>query len=250
MINQIKVGKFIADMRKEQNLTQKQLAETLGLSDKAVSKWECGKSMPDTAILLDLCQLLKINVNELLSGEKLSVETYHRKAEENMLNLIHETEKTKTKRRWSLISALWGVGLLLFCLVLLLLTSNGSLFWFIDAPTLISILGITLIIVIFSGSTKDLFCAFSICFGKNSIFSLEDAKDAINALKVLFSSILISGGISFLIGTISFLGQISDASFIGPNLAVASLSLLYSFILALLILPIQKRLQTIMNEGD
>lgn len=91
-MDQIKTGKFIAEMRKEQHLTQKQLAEKIGISDKAVSKWECGKSMPDNAILLNLCEVLNINVNELLSGERLSKDDYHGKAEENMVNLIKKNQ--------------------------------------------------------------------------------------------------------------------------------------------------------------
>ena len=67
-MDQIKIGKFIASCRKEQGMTQAILAEKLGISDRAVSKWETGKSMPDSGIMLELCDLLKINVNELLSG--------------------------------------------------------------------------------------------------------------------------------------------------------------------------------------
>lgn len=249
-MDQIKVGRFIADMRKEQSLTQKQLAESLGLSDKAVSKWECGKSMPDTAILLDLCQLLKINVNELLSGEKLSLETYHGKAEENMLHLMHETEKARSKRKWSFISAILGIGAFLFFLLLLLVASNATLIWFLDTPTLISIVGFTFIILISSGATKDLSFAFTLCFKKNVIYTTEQLKNAIAALKLTFSSILLAGGISFFIGLISFSAQLKDFSYAPPNLAVASLSLLYSFILALIILPLQKRLESVLNEGD
>lgn len=72
MLNQEKTGKFMAEMRRQQNLTQRQLAEQVGVSDKTVSKWETGRSMPDNAILLDVCLILNISVNELLSGEKFS----------------------------------------------------------------------------------------------------------------------------------------------------------------------------------
>lgn len=67
-MDQIKIGKFIASCRKEQGMTQAVLAEKLGISDRAISKWETGKSMPDSGIMLDLCELLKITVNELLSA--------------------------------------------------------------------------------------------------------------------------------------------------------------------------------------
>jgi len=90
MLDQEKIGRFIAERRKVKEMTQKQLAERLGVSDKAVSKWETGRSMPDNSILFELCAVLETNVNELLSGEKLSVDNYHGKAEENMMNLMKE----------------------------------------------------------------------------------------------------------------------------------------------------------------
>ena len=96
-LDQIKIGKFISDIRKELHLTQKQLAEELNISDKTVSKWECGKGMPEVSLMLPLCNALKINVNELLSGEKLSDNNYHEKAEENVMNLIKEKEESKKK---------------------------------------------------------------------------------------------------------------------------------------------------------
>ena len=69
-MNQIKIGRFIAECRKKANLTQMQLAEKLGITDKAISKWERGVAMPDTSIMLELCDILCISVNELLTGRK------------------------------------------------------------------------------------------------------------------------------------------------------------------------------------
>lgn len=91
-MDQIKIGKFIATCRKEQGLTQAALAEKLGISDRAVSKWETGKSIPDSGNMLELCELLKINVNELLSGERIMAEKYDMRAEENLLALSKEIE--------------------------------------------------------------------------------------------------------------------------------------------------------------
>ena len=92
-MDQVKIGKFIASRRKEQGMTQAALAEKLGISDRAVSKWETGKSMPDSGIMLELCDLLKINVNELLSGEKIMAESYDKRAEENLLAMKREMEE-------------------------------------------------------------------------------------------------------------------------------------------------------------
>ena len=92
-MDQIKIGKFIASCRKEQGITQALLAEKLGISDRAVSKWETGKSLPDAGIMLELCELLNINVNELLSGEKIMTEAYNKNAEENLLAMRREVEE-------------------------------------------------------------------------------------------------------------------------------------------------------------
>lgn len=89
-MDQIKIGKFIAECRKKNNLTQKQLAEKLNITDRAISKWENGKAMPDSSIMLDLCNELKISVNELLSGEIIKMETYNQKAEELLLKMAQE----------------------------------------------------------------------------------------------------------------------------------------------------------------
>ena len=74
-------------------MTQAVLAEKLGISDRAVSKWETGKSMPDSGIMLELCDLLGINVNELLSGERIMVEAYDKRLEENLLELARQKEE-------------------------------------------------------------------------------------------------------------------------------------------------------------
>ncbi len=92
-MDQIKIGKFIASCRKEQGFTQSALAGKLGISDRAVSKWETGKSMPDSGIMLELCDFLKINVNELLSGERIMVESYDKRTEENLLAMKREIEE-------------------------------------------------------------------------------------------------------------------------------------------------------------
>lgn len=94
-MNQEKIGRFIAECRKEKNLTQSQLAEKLNITDKAISKWETGKGMPDSSIMLELCNQLNINVNELLSGERLNEENYKEKANENIVSISKESEKNK-----------------------------------------------------------------------------------------------------------------------------------------------------------
>lgn len=104
-MDQCKIGKFIASCRKEKNLTQAQLAEKLNITDRAVSKWENGKCLPDSSIMIELCEILDITVNELLTGEKLEPEHAQQTAEENLLALKKKDEKGRAKSR-SFIAAL------------------------------------------------------------------------------------------------------------------------------------------------
>ena len=92
-MDQVKIGKFIAQCRKRQNLTQLQLAEKMGITDRAVSKWETGRALPDSAIMLDLCAILGITVNDLLSGEVVSVDNYNKKLENNLIEMVKQKEE-------------------------------------------------------------------------------------------------------------------------------------------------------------
>lgn len=96
-MDQKQIGKFIAERRRAQNLTQRQLADALSISDKTISKWECGNGLPEVSLMLPLCEKLDINVNELLSGECLSETQYFEKAENNMLDLMKDRTSAKTK---------------------------------------------------------------------------------------------------------------------------------------------------------
>lgn len=96
-MDQIKTGNFIAALRREQGLTQRELADKLLVSDKTVSKWECGNGLPEVSLMLPLCEALGITVNELLTGERLDDSSYRIHAEENMMNLMQERAENKRK---------------------------------------------------------------------------------------------------------------------------------------------------------
>ena len=100
-MDQVKIGKFIADCRKRKNLTQMQLAEKLNITDRAISKWETGKGMPDSSIMLELCKELEISVNELLSGEMIDVNEFNKKANENLIRLQKQKESAILAARWT-----------------------------------------------------------------------------------------------------------------------------------------------------
>ena len=92
-MDQVKIGKFIAECRKKENLTQMQLAEKLNITDRAVSKWETGKAMPDSSVMLELCDTLNITVNDLLCGEVVTMDHYNRELENNLIEMVRQKEE-------------------------------------------------------------------------------------------------------------------------------------------------------------
>ena len=107
-MDSVKIGKFIANRRKNANLTQLQLAELLGITDRAISKWETGRSLPDSSIMLELCALLGITVNDLLCGEVVTMNNYNKELENNLLEMIKQKEKADKQ----LLKLEWVIGIL------------------------------------------------------------------------------------------------------------------------------------------
>ena len=118
-MDQIKIGKFIAERRKKLNLTQMQLAEKLNITDRAISKWETGKSLPDSSIMPELCGILQITINDLLSGEVVTLDNCNKELENNLLEMIKQKELSDKR----LLSAEVLIGItatvILFALILL-----------------------------------------------------------------------------------------------------------------------------------
>lgn len=107
-MDQVKIGKFIAMRRKKVDLTQAQLAEKLDITDRAVSKWETGRALPDSSIMLSLCDILKITVNDLLSGEVVTMEQYNENVEKNLMELVKQKEESDKH----LLKLEWVIGIL------------------------------------------------------------------------------------------------------------------------------------------
>lgn len=216
-----KIGEFIQCIRKEKGMTQKDLADRISVSDKTISKWENGNSVPDTEILTSLCQNLDISVNELLSGEKLPVENYPVKAEENMIHLLRENEDN---RKNSKVQLAVGIALGILTLILLLGITGGAglhvLVWFIDLPSLLGIMLICTAVVLCSGVK-----------GKKEV------------LHIVQKAVIPAGLFMALTAGVVILGSIGNIEYIGPNLAVAFLSLTYAVLIYLILIPVNKRLE-------
>jgi len=130
-MDQIKTGKLISALRKEKGLTQVQLADSLGISDKTVSKWERGAGLPDVSLMLPLCEALEISVNELLTGEKLTNAEYKAKAEVNIMNLFEENKENKSRL---LQAAVCGIITVIAVCALIIIAS------YLELPTAVRIL--------------------------------------------------------------------------------------------------------------
>ncbi len=130
-MDQIKIGRFIAETRKAQNMTQRQLADELSISDKTVSKWECGKGLPDVSLMLPLCSILHITVNDLLTGARVSESDYQEKAEENMMNLMRENAEN---RKSMILSIICGIITIIAVTALIVIAA------YLDLPVIARIL--------------------------------------------------------------------------------------------------------------
>lgn len=142
-MDQVKTGRFIKACRKEKNFTQREVAERLNISEKTVSKWETGNGLPEVGLMLPLCELLEISVNELLSGERLDEKKYFEKAEQNIMSLIQEKAEAKKKL---IIAFITGFAMLAAGLTIILLAG------LLEMPTWLKIvLGIVGALVILVG---------------------------------------------------------------------------------------------------
>lgn len=120
-MDQIAIGNFIKALRKEKSLTQRELAEMLNISEKTVSKWETGSGLPEVSLMLPLCELLEISVNELLSGERLDANRYQEKAEENIVSIFSDKtvpKKTEEDKMKKILYILGSIEVLLGFLML------------------------------------------------------------------------------------------------------------------------------------
>lgn len=205
------IGKFIQEVRKEKGLTQKELADQICISDKTISKWENGNSVPDTSMLMSLCDALDITVNELLIGERIPPENYSMKAEETIMTLMKENEAGKKANR---IGGIFGILLIVLAFVLMFVLSagTGSITFFLDAA----------------------------CFAVLLIFSagvvLASNARTMDSILNLLSKVLIPIGVVIaIIEFIIYMTLITDLSTIGPNLCVILLMILYPCIAKIVI---------------
>ena len=211
-MDQIKTGNYIAGLRKEKNMTQRELAERINVSDKTISKWETGKSMPDLDCIGALCETLGVSVNEIISGESLSADDYSRKAEETIMTLMEENEKNK---KGNMTMTVVGIVMLIIAIIMLFF-GGGSMGMAISPALLIDLPSLILITVIMTG-----------------LILVSGKRDKIAMFELIDKSVISVGIFVCLFTAIVILSRLDDPSSIGPHLAVCILSLFYAIILKL-----------------
>ena len=242
-----KMGTFISEKRKQKNLTQQELADLLHLSNRTISKWECGKGIPDNSIILELCRILEINVNELLSGEQLTNEEYRTKADENMLALIQVPVNNTKQTILALLHSVF-VELILVLFVAFVIYFNtmdsANAIDYLDLPSIIIILGTIGVVLVATGMYKDFVNALKICILPANETSDTELNRSLSAILVADLAALFAGVLMTIASSITTLLSITPttqgASYVA--FAICLLGILYGFAFCLLTLPFAGKL--------
>ena len=208
------IGEFLQELRKGKGLTQRELAEQIGISDKTISKWENGNSIPDTSMLLPLCNVLEITVNEFLSCEKILPENYSMKAEENMMALIEENKRTK---KGNVVSTIIGGILVCITLIFIIISCAGNLSMI--------------------GNFFDVISLSTIVLLEIGVVLSSSARTKGSVLRLISKTILPVGLLSTIISLIITLLHIidGDSAALRANLAVVVLALLYAVVIKIVV---------------
>lgn len=254
-MDQKKIGEFLSALRKGKGMTQQQLADAIGVSSKTISKWECGKGMPELVLLVPLCHVLQISVNEFLSGEHLLENDYTERAETNMMTLLQETENSKKKSRSFLFAfcvTIMMFFLIVYCVVITNMGSNGNNFWG-DIPTFLSMLLVTALFLIGTNSGRPFLNAFGFVFGKKKTATKPQLFQAKSAIKLAGITFL---GMGFLESCIGFMAiqPIGEGTLLltalSISISIALNGILYGLIGFLLLLPIQVKLEILYMQNS
>lgn len=253
----IKTGNFIAQMRKKQNLTQKQLADQINVSDKTVSKWETGYRMPDASILLALSAALQVNVNELLAGEafsseQFSPEEYMKKSERNIVGLVSELNEREQKHKSRSVGTIIGILLILLGFGSLLGTSlrMGRITDILDLPTLLYLVGLKIVILSVSGWFHDYCNSWRAFFPKKRDLTAKETENAIQATHYAGSLTLALGGLIASLSLFSLLNNMNDSVLIWPALAQIILTLFYTAITMTIYVILVFHWKQILRDGQ
>ena len=204
--------------------------------------------MPEVSMMLPLCEILDISVNELLSGEKLSKNDYHSKAEENIINLVQEKEKiNKNGTKTSLLSLVLILIVVLLLMIILSVYTGPSVFqWehFLEFPDLLAIVLVTVLLLLITGQLKYFGKSFVIACGKYRTITSEEKKKTCDALVFVEKLLWCISSVIVMVYLIVILYNTSEVATLVPNLAVALQSLFYAAFGNLILLPIKSLVES------
>ncbi len=253
-MDQKKIGGFLSELRKEQGMTQQQLADAIGVSSKTVSKWECGKGMPEMSSVLPLCEFLHISVNELLSGERLPVESYPKKAEENIICLMQDNEDTRKNQQaspWGILAAA-AASLCVIVFITYINVGPGGLDAFFqlanDASALLCMLFLTALFLLVTRLGRPFLNSFALAVGKKEPSSAQALLLAKAAVRLAQDTFLVTGLLISCLNLATFAADFlsspsNDIRVIGVCVPLILSAALYGLAGFLLLLPIRLRLE-------
>ncbi len=249
-MEQVKIGKFIAELRKNHGFTQMQLAEKLGVSDKTVSRWETGKGMPEISILIPLCKILEVSVNELLTGERLlkdnSQVMYLQEEDErdSIINLMQKTKAARGENRYTIIFCVLAcvtvVGIILFTLK----QGGTNVIVLLDPLSFLLILIPTILFLVGTGFWGYFWNGISILFGKKADISKETIICSKEAISLAANAMFLMG---FLLSVLQIFVlfynyRSGNWDVFWKNLSVSLFPFLYGIIASLVLLLVRGRL--------
>lgn len=250
-MEQEKIGKYIAEKRKNAGLTQKELADRVGLTDKAVSKWECGKSIPDYDVIARLCEVLGISVNELLSGEDIVSENYSEKAEENMISLIKDKKNVRYEFLIAMIMLICGIVFILLDMysMSIMINDDSILVRFVDILSLLFVVGVTSVLLVVTGMGMDFLHAFTNVYGNGErhIENMKNDESIRELMSLKFAAVtnILAGFIHFVSGIIILFANYDNTTDIKfwSIVSINLLSVWYALVLDIIIVTIYFKLK-------
>ncbi len=244
-MEQIRIGKFISELRREKEMTQTELADTIGVSAKTVSKWETGRGLPEISTLTVLCDTLGISVNELLSGERFAADSYTEHAEENMVTLLKDS-KSYNKDRSVIAVAVPIIAVVALIILILSTWGQGMYIWYIDLPSFLFMFLTVTVFLLAEGGYADLWRAFVYVAGFG-VPVREKIECSIIAVGLTGKTLLASGALLSFISVITVFvasdTMLDDAYILLSALTVAVLPVFYGLAGYLMSLPIKARLE-------
>lgn len=234
-MDQIKIGEYIARKRKEQELTQMQFAELVGVSNKTISKWETGLRMPDVAILQNVCDVLGVTVNELLAGEdfaEYSEKEYMKKAEDNIIGLMQEVNEIKETKWSGLLGILCSIPIMVCAILLTMVHVVGAInvVYFFNIPTIFYMVGLFFFILGVTGAFPKYIAGYK-CLLKIRKYNKNEMDKIICTLGYVRRLTWIIGFFIFMINVMAISINYTRFEVLGPFFAAVVVAPFYTVII-------------------